>query len=45
MNCECGYPITSPVRTMKESFFGAKRVIKEHEMICPKCKRINKVRG
>lgn len=45
MLCKCGFPIDPPPRTMSESFFGEKRIIVKHELTCPKCKKINVVKG
>jgi hypothetical protein len=45
MKCSCGFPIRPVGRTMLESFLGAKRIIVEHEQKCPKCQKINKVKG
>jgi ribosomal protein L37E len=41
----CGFPITSPPRTMKEGFLGAKRIIVEHEGSCRKCGTSYRIKG
>jgi hypothetical protein len=43
--CKCGFPIPPIGRTMKEGFFGEKRIIVEYDLKCRECGRINKVKG
>lgn len=45
MLCKCGFPVPPPPMTIKEGFFGGVRVIKEREIKCNKCGRINKRKG